>query len=206
MIALQQVLLAGRRVLRDDRTGGRHQGADPDAGDEAHQPERRRGRRQRRHAHADGEPGVGGEHHLAAADDVAHAARQQSPDEHADQRVAAQRPGHRRSHRAELARITQERRHDRAVDHQIVATDDGADEAEGGDPGDRPPPPGILLGRSRLSGRGRADSPVPGRGTDPRSVRRPGRPRRGRAGGRWRVARRLAHNLAGVGGAAFGCQ
>ena len=46
--------------------------------------------------HADGEPSVGGQHHLAAAEDVADAAGEQGTDQHADQRVAAQCSGDRR--------------------------------------------------------------------------------------------------------------
>jgi hypothetical protein len=64
--------------------GGGHQGADAEAGDEPQQPETRGGGHHRGHAHADGEPRVGGEHHLPPADDVTDRSREQCTDQDAD--------------------------------------------------------------------------------------------------------------------------
>ena len=132
-----EVLLPGRGELRDDRARGGHQGADAEAGDEPHQPEAGRGGHQRGDGHADREPRVGQEHDLAPADDVGDGAGEQRSDQHADQRVAAQRAAHGGGDRPDLGGVAQERRQDRSVDDEVVAVEDETDEGEADDPHDR---------------------------------------------------------------------
>ena len=145
------VALAGRGELGDEGADGGDQGADADAGEEAEEAEGRDRLRRGGDGHADGEPRQVDQHHLASSDAVTDRAGCQGADQHADQGIAAERPGLGRCDRPEVGGVGQQDRHDGAVDDEVVAVEDEGRGGEEDDPGDAATATRVLL-RGRHSG------------------------------------------------------